>query len=114
MSLEQQIEHQWLVEKAYNIVKYGSGRYAHVWKNFEYKLLGGAGECDLLAFHEKSGLLTHYEIKIHQNKHSYEHAVEQFKRFQKTHPLVRTRFIYWTPTCVKRVYIDDKMSTKHL
>lgn len=113
MSLEQQIEHQRLVEKAYNLVKHEFGRYEHVWKNFEYKLKDGAGECDLLTYH-KSGLLTYYEIKIHQNKHSYEHAIEQFRRFKKTHPLVRTRFVYWTPTCVKRVYVDDIVTTKHL
>lgn len=114
MSLEQQLEHQRLVEKAYNQVKYDSPRYEHIWKNFEYKIGNKSGECDLLAFHQKSGLLTYYEIKIHEGKHSYAHALVQFIRFQQTHPLVRTRFIYWTPTCFKRVYLDGIISPKHL
>ena len=82
-----------------------SGRYEHIAWNIEYH--DGdrvAGEIDIWATtHDNRWHL--YEIK--SCPHKYLKARQQLRRFKDNfHPLVDTKYIFVSPSKVKRVYLQ--------
>jgi Holliday junction resolvase-like predicted endonuclease len=100
--LDDWLRHENLVHHTFERLQ-AKNRYFSLQKHVPYRVKHYSGECDILASNDK--FINYYEVKGHECKQSFEHAVEQFKRFQKTHPMFVTRFIYVTPTSVRRVYL---------
>jgi hypothetical protein len=100
--LEDRIIHEDLVDEVFRrLVE--TGRYTSIQKHVFYHVKKLAGECDLIASNDR--FINYYEIKCRKCPQSHARAREQFSRFRQSHPLLIPRFIYVTPTTVKREYI---------
>lgn len=101
-NLECKILHEGLVDKVFSRLQ-KTGKYHSLQKHVEYRVKPLNGECDILS--TTQNFINYYEIKCSNHPRAYERALEQFKRFKATHPLLHTRFIYVTPVVTKRIYI---------
>lgn len=73
------------------IKKYG--RYDEVIKNFEYNTGKYKGEVDLLTYDSKFNTWHFYEVKSSNRSARWMKAYEQYQRFQKAFPNLKTKGI---------------------
>lgn len=102
MSEEDQKLHELTVDALVARLK-TTGTYDSIDKHFEYRKGGQLGEADVVA--TRGNAVHYYEVKCRANTTSYGHALEQFDKFRRLCNVLDAKFIYVTPTTVKRVYL---------
>lgn len=102
MGIEDILEHEQVVNKLFKYLTLHS-RSRTIYKHVFYSISHKEGECDILSYH--TSFVDYYEVKKHFCQQSFNRALKQFARFKETHPDLRPRFIYVSPTKVKRVYL---------
>jgi Holliday junction resolvase-like predicted endonuclease len=103
LSIEDWVEHERIVDLLFRRLR-STGRYQSLQKHVEYGNRKVHGEADIVA--TTHGHVHYYEVKIHANASSFYNAIHQFKRFDRVVDMTKPKYIYVTPTQVRRVYID--------
>lgn len=97
-----EIIHESVVDTLVNRLQH-SGRYKTLEKHLLYSACGLNGEADVIGT-TNNGSVHYYEIKCRYHPNNYARAQAQFHKFSQVYPEFDLRFIYVTPTVVKRVY----------
>ena len=95
-------DHQAITNWVYGRLK-ETGRYDAVFKNAEYHTGYYDGEFDVLT--TKNGVRHYYEVKSHDTPQALKKAKEQFRRAYFAFPSAEWKFIYVTPTRIKRCQV---------
>lgn len=67
-----------------------------------YKARGLDGEVDILA--RRGDMYHFYEIKCNYSHRNYAKATEQYHRFVKTHPKLKTKGVYVSSQRIRRLH----------
>ena len=86
------IKHDVILKNLESRIK-GYGRYTDITTNFEYNTGVYNGEVDLLAYDSKFNIWHFYEVKSSSRPARIFKAYEQYNRFKKAFPNLKTKGI---------------------
>ncbi len=92
--------HESTIDALINRLQKG-GRYTTIKRHYEYHKNTLWGEADVVAISPES--IHYYEVKCRDHPNSYSRAVHQFVRFSAVCDMHPVKYIYVTPTSVRRV-----------